>query len=86
MTLCSFTQPADGTVKLDPSGNLVYTPNISFTGSDTFSYSVTDGTYHLGKHSTHYKQRFFAVNHENSGLYGVRNIVAGVIFSEFDSY
>ena len=38
-----FTQPANGSVTVDGAGNVVYTPNINFNGSDTFSYTVTSG-------------------------------------------
>ncbi len=38
-----YTQPANGTVTIDASGNVVYTPNTDFNGTDTFSYTVTSG-------------------------------------------
>ena len=41
------TSPAptasNGTVTMDASGNFVYTPAAGFTGSDSFSYTVTNG-------------------------------------------
>jgi uncharacterized repeat protein (TIGR01451 family)/uncharacterized repeat protein (TIGR02543 family) len=39
------TQPANGTVKINPDGTFTYTPNPGFTGTDTFEYEVctTDG-------------------------------------------
>lgn len=43
LTVSAVTQGANGTVTIDPvSGNPVYTPNPDFTGSDTFTYTVTD--------------------------------------------
>jgi hypothetical protein len=38
------TQPSDGTITaIDPStGKITYTPDPGFTGSDTFTYTVTD--------------------------------------------
>ncbi len=37
----TITQPpANGTVSVDGSGNVVYTPNAGFSGSDTFTYEV----------------------------------------------
>ncbi len=38
-----YTQPANGTVTIDASGNVVYTPNANFNGVDTFAYTVTSG-------------------------------------------
>ena len=58
----------------DNSGNTI-------EGNYTYTTTGSD-TYHLGKHSTHYKQRLSAVTHESSGLYSVRNIVAEVIYNE----
>ncbi|PKN82774.1 MAG: hypothetical protein CVU47_01710 [Chloroflexi bacterium HGW-Chloroflexi-9] len=37
----SFTQPANGVVTLD-GNNLLYTPNLGFTGTDSFTYSISD--------------------------------------------
>lgn len=34
---------ANGTVVLQPSGDFTYTPNANFEGTDTFSYSLSDG-------------------------------------------
>ncbi len=42
-TLDSYTQPADGTVTTSITGDLVYTPNANFNGTDTFTYTITDG-------------------------------------------
>lgn len=37
----TITQPpANGTVTVDGSGNVVYTPNAGFSGTDTFTYQV----------------------------------------------
>ena len=52
LSIASFTQPANGTVVKDDQGTastaddaLVYTPNSGFTsGTDTFSYTVSDGS------------------------------------------
>ena len=37
-------QPAHGTVTIAPDGSYVYTPDHDYSGSDTFTYTVTDGT------------------------------------------
>ena len=39
----SFTQPENGTVTRGANGILTYTPNQNFNGTDTFTYTVTDG-------------------------------------------
>ncbi|MBF4582923.1 tandem-95 repeat protein [Curtobacterium sp. VKM Ac-2865] len=38
------TQPAHGTVAVQPDGSYTYTPATGFSGTDTFTYTVTDGT------------------------------------------
>ncbi|MFC3686716.1 Ig-like domain-containing protein, partial [Hydrogenophaga luteola] len=43
LTVTSFSDPANGTVTIDGSGNLVYTPDLDFTGTDTFTYVISDG-------------------------------------------
>jgi VCBS repeat-containing protein len=40
--------PAHGTLNLSPSGAFVYTPSLSYTGSDTFTYRASDGTLSSG--------------------------------------
>ncbi|WP_170337390.1 tandem-95 repeat protein, partial [Ruegeria arenilitoris] len=44
LSLDSFTQPANGTVADNGDGTLTYTPNTGFTGADSFTYTITDGT------------------------------------------
>ncbi|MEP3479015.1 MAG: Ig-like domain-containing protein, partial [Fuerstiella sp.] len=36
------TGPENGSIELNSDGSFVYTPNPGFSGSDTFTYSVTD--------------------------------------------
>ena len=38
----SYTQPANGTVTVDPDGRFTYTPDEGFTGDDTFTYAIVD--------------------------------------------
>jgi len=38
----SVTQPANGTVELNPDGTITYTPNDGFFGYDTFTYTIVD--------------------------------------------
>ena len=40
----SPSDPPHGSVRLDPSGALVYTPDHNFSGTDTFTYVASDGT------------------------------------------
>ncbi len=37
------TPPANGSVTVNPDGTITYTPNPGFTGTDTFTYTVTSG-------------------------------------------
>ncbi|MCU7880520.1 MAG: retention module-containing protein [Candidatus Thiodiazotropha sp. (ex Lucinoma aequizonata)] len=44
LSITSVTQGTNGTVAIDPiSGNPVYTPNLNFNGTDTFTYTIDDG-------------------------------------------
>ncbi|HEX2699595.1 MAG TPA: Ig-like domain-containing protein, partial [Acidimicrobiales bacterium] len=37
------TKPAHGTVVLNPNGSFTYTPDTGFAGTDTFTYTASDG-------------------------------------------
>jgi len=41
-SLVIVSQPADGSVSSDESGNISYTPNANFNGADQFTYTVQD--------------------------------------------
>jgi len=43
LTISEFGQPENGTVAETSPGIFTYTPNAGFTGSDAFSYTITDG-------------------------------------------
>ncbi|HEV2529069.1 MAG TPA: Ig-like domain-containing protein, partial [Thermomicrobiales bacterium] len=44
LTISAFTQPANGTVVLSgTAGGFTYTPRANFNGTDTFTYTVSDG-------------------------------------------
>jgi outer membrane protein OmpA-like peptidoglycan-associated protein len=45
LTITGTTAPANGTVSI-VNGEIVYTPNAGFTGTDTFTYTVSDGNGH----------------------------------------
>lgn len=42
ITLTAITQPADGTVAILGNGIVSYTPDPGFTGTNTFTYTITD--------------------------------------------
>jgi VCBS repeat-containing protein len=44
LTAGNASDPANGSVTLNPDGSFSYTPDNNFTGTDTFTYDVTDGT------------------------------------------
>ncbi|MEO0450959.1 MAG: Ig-like domain-containing protein, partial [Pseudomonadota bacterium] len=44
VAVTDFTQPSNGAVTDLGGGVLEYTPNADFSGTDTFSYTVSDGT------------------------------------------
>lgn len=43
LTVDSFTQPTNGVVTNNGDGTVTYTPEAGFFGSDSFTYTVTDG-------------------------------------------
>ena len=46
LTVQSFTNPAHGTVSKDSQNILTYTPAIGFSGTDSFTYTISDGKGH----------------------------------------
>ena len=45
LTIRVFTQPSNGTVVKNPDGTFTYTPDAGFNGSDSFTYTLTDGLF-----------------------------------------
>ena len=43
VTYAKASDPAHGTVTINPDGSYVYTPVPNYNGPDTFTYSVSDG-------------------------------------------
>jgi hypothetical protein len=41
-TLVAHTNPAHGSLSINPDGTFSYTPQAGFTGTDTFTYTVSD--------------------------------------------
>ena len=44
LTVVLVAGPANGTLALNANGSLLYTPNLNFNGTDTFTYKANDGT------------------------------------------
>ena len=42
LTFDKATDPANGTVTMNPDGSYIYTPKPNFNGTDSFTYTVTD--------------------------------------------
>lgn len=43
LNVSSVTQGANGTVIVNPDKTLTYTPNANFNGTDSFTYTISDG-------------------------------------------
>ena len=43
LTVTGITQPTNGSATFTPEGEITYTPDIGFTGTDTLTYDITDG-------------------------------------------
>ena len=43
LSAVEVSDPANGTMTLDPDGSFAYTPNAGFSGTDTFTYRANDG-------------------------------------------
>ncbi|MDX1920284.1 MAG: tandem-95 repeat protein, partial [Candidatus Caenarcaniphilales bacterium] len=43
LTVISKTDPINGSITWDPAGNFTYTPNANFNGTDSFTYTISDG-------------------------------------------
>ena len=44
LSVSAATDPAHGTTAVQPNGTVRYTPDANYNGSDTFDYTVSDGT------------------------------------------
>ena len=44
LTTTNVTQGAHGEVSLNPDGSFIYIPDVGYTGTDSFTYQVSDGT------------------------------------------
>jgi RHS repeat-associated protein len=43
LSIVSHTNPLHGTLVLNPNGSFTYTPSGSFAGTDSFTYTISDG-------------------------------------------
>jgi hypothetical protein len=43
LTVTAVTTAAHGTVVINPDNSVLYTPDVGFSGTDSFSYTVSDG-------------------------------------------
>jgi VCBS repeat-containing protein len=43
LTVSAHTNPAHGTLTINPDGSFTYTPAAGFCGSDSFTYTISDG-------------------------------------------
>src|SRR5262249_30637946 len=43
ISVVSFTQPAHGTVTVNPNGSYLYSPAANYNGADSFTYTLTNG-------------------------------------------
>ena len=43
LTISGNTAPQNGSLTLNADGSFVYTPNLGFSGTDEFTYTITDG-------------------------------------------
>ena len=43
LTISEFTQGANGAVTVNENDDLIYTPNTHYSGSDSFTYTISDG-------------------------------------------
>ena len=44
LTVSSATQPAHGSIVVNANGSITYTPTTGYVGSDSFTYTVSDGS------------------------------------------
>ncbi|MDD9912760.1 MAG: Ig-like domain-containing protein [Alphaproteobacteria bacterium] len=44
LSITSATSPTNGTITINTGGTITYTPSTGFSGTDTFTYTITDGT------------------------------------------
>ena len=75
----SFTNPSNGTLTLNPSNTLTYSPNTNFYGTDSFSYTIQQGS---NSSSANVNIQVNGVNDapKINGLSSLISVVEGVTF------
>src|SRR5690606_9781417 len=43
LSITSHTEPTSGSLTLNGDGSIAYIPNAGYVGSDSFTYTITDG-------------------------------------------
>ena len=43
LSVTAVTDPPNGTAVINPDGTITYTPDLNYVGTDTFTYTISDG-------------------------------------------
>ncbi len=76
-SLLISTPPINGTVTLNADGTITYTPNVGFSGIDTFQYSICSNEYNTACDIATVK-----INVTNCNAVTSENLISGKIFIE----
>ncbi len=82
--LGSVTQPSSGTLEIAQDGSFTYTPSDNFSGTDSFTYSATDGELSSAVVTAQLQVpavRFTTGNNLNAEIYTRSQVPADVVFS-----
>ena len=74
----SVTQPQHGTASIQPSGKVRYTPASGYEGSDSFTYTVSDGRSGTASAGVAITVGTYALTLAKTGLGAVRSTPAGI--------
>ena len=74
----SVTQPQHGTASIQPSGKVRYTPASGYEGSDSFTYTVSDGRGGTASAGVAITVGTYALTLAKTGLGTVRSTPAGI--------
>ena len=78
LTVESVTQPQHGTASIQPSGRVRYTPASGYEGSDSFTYTASDGRGGTASASVSITVGTYALTLAKTGLGTVRSTPAGI--------
>ncbi|MDZ8054512.1 MAG: SdiA-regulated domain-containing protein [Aulosira sp. ZfuVER01] len=68
LSISSFTNPNGGTVVKNQDNTFTYTPDIGFSGSDSFAYTASDGKGGTGTATVN-----LTINRVSTGIFGTLN-------------